>query len=318
MSLLVIGGGLIGSQIARVLVESGRSPIIYDRSPQPGALGEIVDLSKVTLVQGDILRPWDLAAVLRREKIEGIIHTAAYPMLTAGAQARPYDAIEVNIMGTTNVLEAATTFGIPKVVVVSSAVLTYSMEGGADGGDLGREEAFPRPMTFYAATKQAVEGIALNYARWRSVDVRMVRYAAVAGPWTGQGGGEPTNIFRAMVEDAMRHGKAEVPNVAIEWIYSRDAGRGTVLAYDAKVDKDRVFNLSLGATITPENFVQALKQAFPGVDARVKIGPGMVGAGPDAKSLDMRRSKAVLGYEPEYDMAGALRDYAAWLKPRLK
>ena len=116
----------------------------------------------------------------------------------------------------------------------------------------------------------------------------------------------------------MRHGKAEVPNVAIEWIYSRDAGRGTVLAYDAKVDKDRVFNLSLGATTTPENFVQALKEAFPGVDARVKTGPGMVGAPPDAKSLDMRRSKSVLGYTPEYDMAGALRDYAAWLKPRLK
>lgn len=172
----------MGSQIARVLVETGQSPIVFDRSPQPAALADIVDTSRASVVQGDVLKPWDLAAALSKGNIEGIIHTAAYPMLTSGAQSRPHDAIEVNVMGTTNVLEAAVAFGIPKVVVVSSAVLTYSMDGGADGGDLGREEASPRPMTFYAATKQAVEGIALNYARWRGVDVRVVRYAAVAGP----------------------------------------------------------------------------------------------------------------------------------------
>ena len=31
------------------------------------------------------------------------------------------------------------------------------MAGGEDGGEMTREEAFPRPSTFYAATKQAVE-----------------------------------------------------------------------------------------------------------------------------------------------------------------
>lgn len=317
MAVLIIGGGLIGSQIARVLVASGRSPIVFDRSPQPAALGEIIDIAKLTVVQGDVLKPWDLAAVLRRGDIEGIIHTAAYPLLTAGAQTRPHDAIEVNIMGTTNVLEAAVAFGIPKVVVVSSAVLTVSMEGGADGGDLGREEAFPRPMTFYAATKQAVEGISLNYARWKGVDVRLVRYAAVAGPWNGQGGGAPTNIFRAMVESAILYGKTEVPNATIEWIYSKDAGRGTVLAYDAKIDKDRVFNLTLGGPTAPADLVKALKAVFPGVDATVNAGAGPVGAQSLSPALSMERSKKVLGYTPEYDMVAALRDYADWLRPHV-
>jgi hypothetical protein len=47
-------------------------------------------------------------------------------------------------MGTVNVLEAARVTGIKRVVVSSSSVLNRYPEGGEDGGDFGKEEAFPR------------------------------------------------------------------------------------------------------------------------------------------------------------------------------
>jgi hypothetical protein len=48
------------------------------------------------------------------------------------------------------------------VVVSSSSVLNHYLEDGEDGGDFRKKEAFPRPTTFYAATKQAVENLGLN------------------------------------------------------------------------------------------------------------------------------------------------------------
>ena len=56
MTTLVIGAGLIGSQVARILTEQGEKPVVMDFAPQPKALSEIVALDKLTLVQGDVLQ----------------------------------------------------------------------------------------------------------------------------------------------------------------------------------------------------------------------------------------------------------------------
>ena len=119
MTVLVIGAGLVGSQIARILVEKGERPVLMDRAPQPQALERIVDLSRVKLVQGDVLQPLGLAAILREHAVTAVVHLAANPMLTIGAQKDPLAAIELNVMGTSNVLEAARVFRLKRVVVAS-------------------------------------------------------------------------------------------------------------------------------------------------------------------------------------------------------
>jgi nucleoside-diphosphate-sugar epimerase len=196
MTTLVIGSGLIGSQIARILVERGEKPVLMDSAAQPQAINQIVDLGKVTMVVGDVLRPLSIIDVLHTHGITKIAHTAANPLLTLGAQREPYSAINLNIMGTVNVLEAARVTGLKRVVVSSSSVLNHYLAGGDDGGNFGREEAFPRPTTFYSATKQAVESLGLNYAKWCGIEFAGLRYGAVFGPWSGAGGGGPSNIIR--------------------------------------------------------------------------------------------------------------------------
>jgi nucleoside-diphosphate-sugar epimerase len=85
MTTLIIGAGLVGSQVARILVEQGERPVVMDRAAQPEAIGQIVESSRVTLIEGDILRPLTLTKAFRDHGITGIIHTAANPMLTLGA-----------------------------------------------------------------------------------------------------------------------------------------------------------------------------------------------------------------------------------------
>ena len=76
MRVLIIGGGLIGSQIARILVEAGERPVVMDATPQREALAEIVDLERVMLVQGDVLNPLDLVRIMRANGVSRVIHTA--------------------------------------------------------------------------------------------------------------------------------------------------------------------------------------------------------------------------------------------------
>ena len=319
MTTLVIGSGLIGSQVARILVERGEKPVLMDHAAQPQAIAQIVDLDKVTLVVGDVLRPLSIVDALKNNGVTRIAHTAANPLLTVGAQKEPYAAINLNIMGTVNVLEAARITGLKRVVVSSSSVLNHYLAGGDDGGNFGKEEAFPRPTTFYSATKQAVESLGLNYAKWCGIEFAGLRYGAVFGPWSGAGGGGPSNIIREAMRNALAGKEATVPPGAMEWVYSKDAARGTVMALDAKDLGTGVFNITMGALTTPGEMAAAIGGVVPG--AKVKFdapASAAVALSNRNSSADLSRAKHTLGYEPQYqvpkavkDLAGRMRRYAA-------
>ena len=315
MTTLVIGAGLIGSQVARILAERGEKPVLMDVAAQTTAIGQIVDLSRITLVQGDILRPLSIVDVLRAHGISRIAHTAANPLLTVGAQREPYAAINLNIMGTVNVLEAARVTGLNRVVVSSSSVLNHYLDGGEDGGNFGKEEAFPRPTTFYSATKQAVESLGLNYAKWCGIEFAGLRYGAVFGPWSGAGGGGPSNIIREAMRNALAGKEAIVPPGAMEWVYSKDAARGTVMALDANELGSRVFNITMGAMTTPAEMAEAIQAVAPG--ARVKFeapASAAVSLANRDSHADLSRSRRYLGFEPEFRLKDAVRDLAEWMR----
>jgi nucleoside-diphosphate-sugar epimerase len=315
MTTLVIGAGLIGSQVARILVERGETPVLMDVAFQRDAIGQIVDLAKVTLIAGDVLRPLTIVDALKSHGITRIAHTAANPLLTLGAQREPYAAINLNIMGTVNVLEAARIAGLKRVVVSSSSVLNHYLDGGGDGGNFGREEAFPRPTTFYAATKQAVESLGLNYAKWCGIEFAGLRYGAVFGPWSGAGGGGPSNVIREAMRNALAGREALVPPGAMEWVYSKDAARGTVLALDAKDLGNGVFNITMGRLTTPAEMADAIAAAIPGAKARFEAPPGTgVSLANRAEHADLSRAKKHLGYEPQFPLKEAVRDQVEWMR----
>ena len=318
MAILIIGAGLVGSQVAKILVDAGERPLVMDQRPQRDVLADIVDLDRIDLVEGDVLRPLTLSAAIARGGIDAIVHTAAYPLLTLGAQRNPYAAIELNIMGFANVMEAARIHGVKRVVASSSSVLNRYQSGGEDGGDLSREEAVPRPNTFYASTKQAVESIGLNYAKSFGIEFAALRYCPVAGPWSGPGGGGPSGIFRAMVENAVNGREAVVPATAMEWVYSKDAAMATVLALRVAFLGSGVFNITMGRIFRPEELEAELKRAIPGAKTRVEAQPeGSTWSGGDWKPADISRAKKILGYEPQYPMPRLLEDYAAWCRRAL-
>ncbi len=319
MTTLVIGSGLIGTQVARLLAEEGERPVVMEVAPQPAAIGQLVDLAKIRLIQGDVLDPDSLAVIIKEHAISRIIHTAANATLTAGAQLNPLPAIQLNIMGTANVLEAGRIFNLERVVFSSSSVLYNNMEPALDqdsptSAEANTEEMFPRPSTFYATTKQAGENLGLNYHHWFGLDFVAVRYAAAFGPWGGSGGGgEPTQMMRSLVESALKGEEAVYRSRPMEYVYSKDAALGTVRACRATGLKNRVFNINSGGLVQPVEVVQELQRLVPG--ARVKLeGPPsyLTNAAERFRHADLSRSREQLGYEPQYPFPKALADYVAW------
>ena len=321
MTTLIVGAGLVGAQVARILIERGERPVLFDTAAQPAALGEIFDVAGAESIAGDVLRPLTLSDAMRRHAVTRVVHTAANPMLTLGAQRDPFAAIQLNIMGTVNVIEAARVHGIKRVVVSSSNVLNHFLAGGAGGGDPMKEDAFPRPTTFYSATKQAIESLGLNYARWTGIEFAAMRYGAVFGPWSGPGGGGPSNVMREAVRAALAGREAVLPAGAIEWVYSKDAALGTVLALEAATlgapNAGGVFNITMGSLTSPQEMAKALQAAVPGAKVRIETPAAAAVSLPDMKGVsDLSTAKSVLGFSPKFDFTAGVKDLTEWMKAR--
>ncbi|ADP80824.1 NAD-dependent epimerase/dehydratase family protein [Pseudofrankia inefficax] len=312
MTVLITGGGLVGCQIARLEQEAGRAPVIFDFSPRTEALGEFVDLERCTVVRGDVTNPLELVATVTGYGITRIIHTAAFGGLTAGSNTAPLASTLVNTMGTAYVLEVARVLGLERVVLCSSSTLYMSMEGGADEGRYGLEEAYPRPNNVYAANKQAAEDLGRAYRKTYGLDVVAVRFAAVFGPWGPGGGGGATTAMERWLRSSMAGEPAEVNISGADWIYSKDAAQGTFKACWAEGLEAELFNLGMGQPYSAREIADGINAVIPGECAKESARA----IDPRRPAMNIERARQQLGYEVEYPMAAAVRDYHEWITRR--
>ncbi|MET1087485.1 MAG: NAD-dependent epimerase/dehydratase family protein [Arthrobacter sp.] len=158
MSLLVTGAsGLLGGEVARLLVRQGHEVRTFQRRPSgvDGAADFLGSVTDEEAVRGAV------------EGVDGIIHLAAKVSFTG--RAAEFD--EVNVEGTRRLLRSARAAGVPDVVFVSSPSVANS---GAAIAGLGAEPADPRRAHGdYSRTKAEAELLAL------AADAPEFRVAAV-------------------------------------------------------------------------------------------------------------------------------------------
>jgi len=141
--------------------------------------------------------------------------------------------------------------------------------------------------------------------------------SARAAGWRGRGGGGPSNIFRDLVERSLRGEEAQIPPRSMDWVYSKDAALGTVLALRARGLTSRVFNISMGRIYGPQEIIDTLKQVIPGARVRIETPRGTeISVTEMERPTDLSRARAELGYVPKFDMGAAIRDYVGWYRAR--
>lgn len=117
MKLLVTGGsGTLGSEICRVAISDGITPIAYARDP--GKL--LVNTPRGTIgTPGDIQDIHRLVEICRKHEVTAVVHCAASKHVGA-CEESPSSACDINIRGVQNVLQAMDVCGISRGTFVSS------------------------------------------------------------------------------------------------------------------------------------------------------------------------------------------------------
>ncbi len=327
MAILITGTGLVGCQAAQILVQRGERPVLFDLAPQMDNISRIADLSKITIVRGDITEPLELINVIKKYEVDRVIHTAA--VMLAEIADRPANGIKANIMGTVNILEAARVMGLKRVVFTSSGVVCFGavpfMEAESFSEDFPTRSLSGRPQQIYFTTKIACEYLGLNYVDIYKLDLVVVRFAGVFGPWKTRLPGVYGKMMREITEKFVTQERI-VLDKNLTWtgegdfVYSKDAAYSTVLACFAENPRNKVYNIGMGQGYTDSEVFEILKKLNPQAALQIERGVeehfGTLN-GPPLPLMDISKAREELGYEPRYKMEAALKDYSEWLKANL-
>lgn len=314
-AILITGGsGLVGANAARMLLDRGERPVLFDVALNERLLRAVgVDPAEVAVVRGDVGDLPGIISALREHKIGRVLHLAAF--LGEEVQRRPYNSVQLNLMGTVNVLEAARLEGVKRVVLSSSSTVFHAEVG--EGGPKKIDETIPlNPLSIYAATKASSEFLGRTYAKRFGFEFVTVRFAALYGPSPAGLKATREQAIQQMIRAALKGEAATInwPYGPAELLYGKDAAKGAVLATIKDDLKENIFHIGTGQTSTGDDILAALKRHFP--DARITLTRGARPMPyPEGRiPHDLSRARERLGFEPDYLLDKALGDYAETLK----
>lgn len=316
MRVLITGGmGVIGAETSRKFVREGHRPVVFARHRDDRLIGDIVD--KIDFESGDITDMPRLIEVIKTHKITHIVHAAAF--VGAVSAANPALSIQVNVMGTVNVLEAARQFEVKRVVFTSAKGIYGPILGeyGPPNYKPMPEDMPKDPQRIYDSAKLMAEQTTLYYAKNFGIDAAIVRFATTYGPGKTARHGQ-MGVTSQIVENPF-HGLPFIHPHGAEakddFIYNKDSALGIYLATIADSVPSRVYNIGSGIGLSLGDIAAAVRKRIPG--AKIEIGPGDNFLGmpyPPHGIYDVTRARNELGFKPEYDVERAVADYVDTLE----
>jgi UDP-glucuronate 4-epimerase len=252
--------GAIGVWTMRSLLERGHEVIALDSSSARHRLAVALSEEQralITHVRVDITNVTELERVLDEHAITDVIHLAA--LQVPFVRERPALGAQVNVTGTTNVLEAIRHRGRIGALVYASSIAVYGPAGTLAGDDV--------PATLYGVYKRANEGTAWRYFEDFGVSSIGLRPHTVFGPGRDQGVTSAPTI--AMVAAAARQ-PFHIPfGGRIQLQHAADAGEAFARAALLDYEGASVHNLD-GAVLPVADVAALIERAAPG--ARITVG----------------------------------------------
>lgn len=231
--VIIFGGsGFVGSHVADALTAEGYDVVIFDKVPSPCIQ------TKQKMVVGDLLD---------REKIRSEVQGAKYVYHFAGvadieeSSEAPWKTMNVNVMGTCNILEACVESGADRFVFASS-IYVYS--------ELG---------SFYRVSKQACEKLIEEYAKQLGLKYTILRFGSLYGPRANH-----FNSIRQMLKQALTEGKIARRGDGEEireYIYVVDAAQECVNILDERYQNKHII-ITGNQTLTIKQLLIMIKEMF--------------------------------------------------------
>jgi UDP-glucose 4-epimerase len=252
--ILVIGGaGFVGSYIVdQLLAEPVSEIVVLDNFVRGtrGNLEEAVGDDRVRVVDGSVTDV-ELLRDLMSES-DYVFHLAA--LWLHECVHEPRSAIDVNVVGTWNVVEAAQATGVKRVVYSSSA----SVYGNALESPMTEEHPFNN-RTLYGGTKIVGEQFFRAFNEQHGLDYVGLRYMNIYGPRMDYKGTYVSVIMKVL--DRIEAGEAPVifgdGSQAYDFVHVADVARANILALKSDAT-DEFFNVGMGVRTTIGELVELL------------------------------------------------------------
>ena len=305
MRLLVLGGaGYIGSHTALELIKKGHEVIVVDNLVT-GYEKAVPD--KAVFYQGDIRNLEFLDNLFKKEKIDAVIHFAAYS-LVGESVTNPLKYYDNNLYGTKVLLEAMIKNNVNKIVFSSTAA-TY-----------GEPENIPIlesdrtcPTNPYGETKLAMEKMFHWASKAHGLNYVSLRYFNACGAdATGQIG-EAHNPESHLIPLVLQVPNGKRESVSIygtdydtpdgtcirDYIHVTDLAKAHILAveYLARGGESDIFNLGNGVGYSVREVIETARSVtghpIPATEVPRRAGD------PARLVASGEKAKKVLGWEPE-------------------
>ena len=255
--------------------------------------------------------------------VDGVVHLAAY--MTLGFSQTPWQAVDVNIRGAQNMLEACRVNQVKKFIFASSnAVYGY---GTGIKGALHEETPFysvgaPPAAILYGASKIMGEQLCRHYHQSAGQDYVVLRYSTVYGE--RQHYRAANSLYIMETYDLVRKGLAPVlPGDGTDtkhFVHVSDVARANVAALKSAAT-DVAVNVSGPASITTGELVQlvleycksSLKPEIrPDPPGKVRLTSG------GAFHIPHDKAGEVIGWKPIVPMKEGVARLLAWLEEQHK
>ncbi len=296
MKIAVTGGsGFIGSHVVDRLRDAGHDIIVIDTRPP-----HRVDVSYRDV---DIT---DVAGLVRvTSGCDAIVHLAAVSNVN-DAHADPIGTMEINVVGTARVCEAARRNQVGRVLFAST-VWVYASAAG--DGPLTEESPLASTGTghVYTASKVAAELVLSSFGELYGVPYTILRYGIPFGPRMR---GEL--VIPRFLRNARDGGLITIQGDGLQfrnYLYVEDLADAHVLALDDAA-ANQIFNLEGPAPVSIREVAELARSL---VDPKTKI--EYVASRPgDYAGREISGAKAarVLGWMPETTFGAGMRRYLEW------
>jgi nucleoside-diphosphate-sugar epimerase len=303
-TVLITGAnGFIGSHTTLLLESLGHKIIPIDvvpRSPDLSLLG-IESASHIMNVTDAAA----FRALCEKEKPTHIFHAAHPPRdETPTVLNYCYHAMS-------NILEAAKTLAIKRVVYSSSASI-YGPLQKPDGSLVKEDDAVTiYPTYFYRAAKTVSEWMGNFYKEKHSVDFVALRYSSVYGP--GLYRSIPLELKKGILGQPCRPFLTRPLDDLIYVDDVADAVRRTLFA-DGPLS--RAYNIGLDKAYRSADLIQAIRKALPDLKFEIGEHPNAAEVAPHRmrSPLDVSLAKKELGWSPQIYLDEGIARLAHWLQ----
>ncbi|UHA75825.1 UDP-glucose 4-epimerase GalE [Paenibacillus sp. 481] len=305
MAVLVTGGaGYIGSHTVAGLLERGEDVVIVD-SLETGHAGAV---RGGTFYKGDIRdRSW-LEGVFREQRIDTVIHFAAYS-LVGESMANPAKYYDNNVQGTLVLLETMQRNGVKRIVFSSTAAVYGEPERTPI-----RESDRLDPTSVYGETKLTIERMMRWFQTSHGMEYVSLRYFNAAGAHVSGQIGEDHRPETHLIPIVLQAALGQRSEVAIfgddyatpdgtcirDYIHVSDLCNAHLLAIDylRNGGSSDVFNLCNGQGFSVLEVIRTVEQvtgrAIPTAIHERRAGdPAVLIASAD-------KARAVLGWVPQH------------------